>query len=99
MTKTESIFTYAQFVQRMTSGHGVATPDGGCPVGVALDVFRGRWKPDRRAVKYSLRHLNSHCKESMRGVCRRPVNGIRQAFLAKDGVLAYGTIRIEVRRP
>ena len=30
----------------MTSGEGVATPDGGCPVGIALDVFRGRWKAD-----------------------------------------------------
>ena len=46
MEKTGSIFTYAQFVKRMTSGRGVATPDGGCPVGIALDVFRGRWKAD-----------------------------------------------------
>ena len=30
----------------MTSGEGVATTDGGCPVGIALDVFRGRWKAD-----------------------------------------------------
>ena len=36
MSKTETIFTYRQFVKRMTSGRGVATPDGGCPVGVAL---------------------------------------------------------------
>lgn len=46
MSKTETIFTYRQFVKRMTSGQGVATPDGGCPVGIALDVFRGRWKAD-----------------------------------------------------
>ena len=46
MEKTGSIFTYAQFVKRMTSGRGVATPDGGCPVGIALDVFRGRWNAD-----------------------------------------------------
>ena len=52
MEKTGSIFTYAQFVKRMTSGQGVATPDGGCPVGFALDVLRGRWKAD---VLYRLR--------------------------------------------
>ena len=46
MSKTETIFTYRQFVKRMTSGRGVATPDGGCPVGVALNIFRGRWKAD-----------------------------------------------------
>lgn len=46
MEKTGSIFTYAQFVKRMTSGQGVATPDGGCPVGFALAVLRGRWKAD-----------------------------------------------------
>lgn len=30
----------------MVSGEGVATPDGGCPVGIALGIFRGRWKAD-----------------------------------------------------
>lgn len=46
MSTTNTTLSYREFVKRMTSGEGVATPDGGCPVGIALDVFRGRWKAD-----------------------------------------------------
>ena len=46
MSTVKKVLSYREFVKRMTSGEGVATPDGGCPVGIALDVFRGRWKAD-----------------------------------------------------
>ena len=46
MSTAKNVLSYREFVKRMTSGEGVATPDGGCPVGIALDVFRGRWKAD-----------------------------------------------------
>ena len=46
MSTAKKVLSYREFVKRMTSGEGVATPDGGCPVGIALDVFRGRWKAD-----------------------------------------------------
>ena len=46
MSTENTTLSYREFVKRMTSGEGVATPDGGCPVGIALDVFRGRWKAD-----------------------------------------------------
>ena len=46
MSTAKKVLSYREFVKRMTSGQGVATPDGGCPVGIALDVFRGRWKAD-----------------------------------------------------
>lgn len=70
MTKPQSVLTYAQFVKRMTSGHGVATPDGGCPVGIALDVFRGRWKAD---VLYRLCAQGNARRRHGRGLrLRRP---------------------------
>ena len=52
MSTAKKVLSYREFVKRMTSGEGVATPDGGCPVGFALDVLRGRWKAD---VLYRLR--------------------------------------------
>ena len=87
MSKTETIFTYRQFVKRMTSGRGVATPDGGCPVGVALNVFRGRWKAD---VLYRL------CAGAAGfGELQRQLPGVTRAMLAstlcdleRDGVVS-----------
>ena len=87
MSKTENIFTYRQFVKRMTSGQGVATPDGGCPVGFALDVFRGRWKAD---VLYRL------CAGAAGfGELQRQLPGVTRAMLAstlrdleRDGVVS-----------
>ena len=87
MSKTETIFTYRQFVKRMTSGQGVATPDGGCPVGVALNVFRGRWKAD---VLYRL------CAGAAGfGELQRQLPGVTRAMLAstlrdleRDGVVS-----------
>ena len=86
MEKTGSIFTYAQFVKRMTSGQGVATPDGGCPVGFALDVLRGRWKAD---VLYRL------CVGAVGfGELQRQLPGVTRAMLSstlrdleRDGVV------------
>ena len=71
----------------MTSGRGVATPDGGCPVGVALNVFRGRWKAD---VLYRL------CAGTAGfGELQRQLPGVTRAMLAstlrdleRDGVVS-----------
>ncbi len=87
MSKTETIFTYRQFVKRMTSGRGVATPDGGCPVGVALNIFRGRWKAD---VLYRL------CAGTAGfGELQRQLPGVTRAMLAstlrdleRDGIIS-----------
>lgn len=71
----------------MTSGRGVATPDGGCPVGVALNIFRGRWKAD---VLYRL------CAGTAGfGELQRQLPGVTRAMLAstlrdleRDGVVS-----------
>ena len=38
--------SYSRFIAMLEAGESVTTPNGACPVGVALDVFRGRWKAD-----------------------------------------------------
>jgi DNA-binding HxlR family transcriptional regulator len=38
--------TYDEFRARLRARQEVRTPSGGCPVAIALRVFRGRWKAD-----------------------------------------------------
>ena len=69
----------------MTSGEGVATTDGGCPVGIALDVFRGRWKAD---VLYRL------CTAFLMSEESRMAQNVKEAVLkanAKD-LLLFRTV-------
>ena len=46
MTQSIDIPSFSQFVKWMKSGESITAPDGSCPVGTALGIFRGRWKAD-----------------------------------------------------
>ena len=46
MTQSIDIPSFSQFVKWMESGESITAPDGSCPVGTALGIFRGRWKAD-----------------------------------------------------
>ena len=38
--------SFDEFRARLRARSEIRTPDGACPVGIALGVFRGRWKAD-----------------------------------------------------
>ena len=42
----DDFLSFDEFRARLKARSEIRTPGGACPVGVALDVFRGRWKAD-----------------------------------------------------